>query len=136
MESPLSGNRVTVPLSSTVNAWSPYGWQVSQAPAVAPAFFNNFYSQLNTGKQLPRGNNVAAYNDILNNSQLYATNNSPDGGATLDFDFPFTFGVGPRRNLNAGVVNLFYWNNMLHDVMASKGFDEAAGNFQYKNFGT
>jgi len=136
MESPLSGNRVAVPLSSTVNAWSPYGWQVSQAPAATPAFFNNFYSQLNTAKQLPRGNNVAAYNDILNNSQLYVTTNSPNAGATLDFDFPFTFGVGPRRNMDAGIVNLFYWNNMLHDVMASKGFDEASGNFQYKNFGT
>jgi extracellular elastinolytic metalloproteinase len=136
LESPLMGNRVSVPLSSTVNTWSPYGWQVSQAPAMTPAFFNNFYSRLNGNVQLPRGNNVAAYNDIANNSQLYVNTNSPDAGATLDFDFPFTFGAGPGRNMDAGIVNLFYWNNMLHDVMASKGFDEAAGNFQYKNIGT
>jgi extracellular elastinolytic metalloproteinase len=136
MESPLLGNRVAVPLSSTVNTYSPYGWHVSQAPPTTPLFFANVYSRLSTGVQLTRGNNVAAYNDIANNSQLYVNTNSPDGGSTLDFDFPFTFGVGPRRNLDAGIVNLFYWNNMLHDVMASKGFDEASGNFQYKNFGT
>jgi hypothetical protein len=134
MESALSGSRVSVPLSSSVSPFSPYGWHVSQAPTTAPLFFNNVYSRLNTAYKLTRGNNVAAYDDASNSSNLYSNTNSPDGGATLDFDFPFAFGVGPQTNKNAGIVNLFYWNNMLHDVMMSKGFDEAAGNFQYKNF--
>ena len=49
--------------------------------------------------------------------------------------FPFVQNQGPRNagNLAAGITNLFYWNNMLHDVMMSKGFDEVSGNFQYKN---
>jgi len=133
-ESPLSGPRTSVSLSSAVSPWSPYGWQVSQAPVTSPPFFANVYAR--TGVQLTRGNNVAAYDDNANTGNLYSNTNSPNGGATLDFDFPFNPTASPRRNINASIVNLFYWNNMLHDVMASKGFNEAAGNFQYKNFGT
>jgi hypothetical protein len=33
------------------------------------------------------------------------------------------------------VTNLFYWNNVIHDVLEGYGFDEAAGNFQVDNFG-
>jgi extracellular elastinolytic metalloproteinase len=29
---------------------------------------------------------------------------------------------------------LFYWNNIMHDVTANYGFDEASGNFQTKNY--
>ncbi|WP_345237747.1 M36 family metallopeptidase [Hymenobacter saemangeumensis] len=133
-ESPLSGPRSSVSLSDGINAWSPYGWQTSQAPAMTPPFFAAVYAR--SGYQFTRGNNVAAYDDNANTGNLYSNTNSPDGGATLDFDFPFDPAANPRRNVNASVVNLFYWNNMLHDVMASKGFNEASGNFQYKNFGT
>src|SRR5205823_3933431 len=30
--------------------------------------------------------------------------------------------------------NLFYWNNLLHDIHARYGFTEAAGNFQFNNY--
>jgi hypothetical protein len=33
------------------------------------------------------------------------------------------------------VANLFYWNNVMHDVTHGYGFDEAAGNFQVNNYG-
>jgi extracellular elastinolytic metalloproteinase len=33
------------------------------------------------------------------------------------------------------VTNLFYWNNIIHDVQYQYGFDEAAGNFQVNNYG-
>ena len=33
------------------------------------------------------------------------------------------------------VTNLFYWNNIVHDVTHGYGFDEAAGNFQVNNYG-
>ena len=33
------------------------------------------------------------------------------------------------------VTNLFYWNNIVHDVTYSYGFDEASGNFQVNNYG-
>ena len=31
-------------------------------------------------------------------------------------------------------MNLFYWNNVIHDVTTGYGFDEAAGNFQVTNY--
>ena len=130
-ESPLSGPRSVVSLSDGINPWSPYGWQTSQAPVMSPPFFPSVYAR--NGLQLTRGNNVAAYDDSQNTGNLYSNTNSPNGGATLDFNFPFNPAANPKINANASVVNLFYWNNMLHDVMASKGFNEAAGNFQYKN---
>ena len=33
------------------------------------------------------------------------------------------------------MTNLFYWNNIIHDVFYLKGFDESAGNFQVNNYG-
>ena len=33
------------------------------------------------------------------------------------------------------MTNLFYWNNIIHDVQYQYGFDEAAGNFQVNNYG-
>jgi subtilisin-like proprotein convertase family protein len=38
-------------------------------------------------------------------------------------------------NVNAAIINLFYWNNLTHDVWHVFGFDEAAGNFQENNYG-
>ncbi|MGH7857618.1 MAG: M36 family metallopeptidase [Candidatus Binatia bacterium] len=39
-----------------------------------------------------------------------------------------------NTNLEAAIVNLFYWNNVIHDVMWHYGFTEGAGNFQQTNF--
>ncbi|HEV2854945.1 MAG TPA: M36 family metallopeptidase [Thermoanaerobaculia bacterium] len=39
-----------------------------------------------------------------------------------------------NSNLEASIVNLFYWNNVMHDVMFHYGFTEGAGNFQQTNF--
>ncbi len=137
-ESPALTPRVQVPLSSANPLYSPVGWQVEQA-GVPTGFFADSYSLASSGKFLTRGNNVAAYDD---NSTLTSANgnagsstNSPDGGSALSFDFPFDQPKGPRDpgNLAAGITNLFYWNNMLHDVMMAHGFDEVSGNFQYKN---
>jgi hypothetical protein len=38
-------------------------------------------------------------------------------------------------NRDVAVQNLFYLNNVIHDALYRKGFDEAAGNFQVDNFG-
>ena len=137
-ENPNLSPRVVVPFSVANPLYSPYGWQVGDSRAPS-AFFVDTYSLLSSGKQLTRGNNVAAYDDNANtvsgNGNLSSTTNSPDGGPTRDFDFPFNQVLGARDpgNVAAGITNLFYWNNMLHDVMMSKGFDEVSGNFQYKN---
>ena len=38
-------------------------------------------------------------------------------------------------NRAVSVQNLFYLNNVIHDILYSQGFNEAAGNFQGDNFG-
>ncbi len=32
------------------------------------------------------------------------------------------------------ITNLFYMNNMMHDIWYQYGFDEASGNFQENNY--
>lgn len=88
---------------------------------------------------ITRGNNVHAYNDIANNNS--SPGNEPNGGATLSFDFTSNLALAPStntaaaQNLNTNTTNLFYMNNMMHDIWYSYGFDEAAGNFQQNNYG-
>ena len=83
-----------------------------------------------------RGNNVFAQTDLDNNNNP-AGETVPDGGAGLDFDFLWDPGLDPEAGTNkeAAVVNLFYWNNILHDVLYQYGFDEPSGNFQENNYG-
>jgi hypothetical protein len=85
-----------------------------------------------TSYTVTRGNNVHAYEDQAA-SNLPGMN--PDGGAGLLFDFPFDPGAAPVGNLNAAITNLFYWNNIVHDVMWHHGFTDVAGNFQQVNAG-
>ncbi|WP_223609102.1 T9SS-dependent M36 family metallopeptidase [Chryseobacterium sp. OSA05B] len=80
-----------------------------------------------------RGNNVYAYSDQNNtNSPGY----SPDGGSTLDFNFPFDEGryISPFTHRDAAITNLFYMNNKMHDIFYKFGFTESARNYQTKNF--
>ncbi len=80
---------------------------------------------------ITRGNNVYAYEDkSANNLPGF----SPNGGADLCFDFPLDVAQPIQLQTEPVIVNMFYWNNMLHDIMYQYGFDEAAGNFQLTNF--
>ncbi len=80
-----------------------------------------------------RGNNVHAYQD--RNGTNLTSNDEPDGGATLEFDFPFNQADEPDTYTDAATVNLFFWCNYVHDVFYKYGFNEASGNFQSNNFG-
>lgn len=135
-ENPLIAGRSSVLLSSANPLYSPVGWQVEEAK-VPSGFFADSYSLASSGKYLTRGNNVAAFDNYSNTAtaNLNSPTSSPDGGPNLTFDFPFDQTKGSRDagNLASGITNLFYWNNMLHDVMMAHGFDEVSGNFQYKN---
>ncbi len=79
-----------------------------------------------------RGNNVFAYQDRNNDDSPDGT--ETEGGAGLVFEFPLDMQKDPRESADATVTNLFYMVNMMHDVSAVLGFDEAAGNFQQKNY--
>lgn len=133
LESPLQGNPSVVAMPSVGNTYSPFGWVAGQSSGT----FLDTYSRLSSGKYLTRGNNVAAYDDYGNTANtttnLYNSTSSPDGGATMSYDYPFVQANGPRANLNPSITNLFYTNNMMHDVMMAHGFNEAAANYQYKN---
>jgi len=104
-------------------AASPFGWHDDDGDA-DPDYTDT------------RGNNVFAQEDTDgNNSGGFR----PSGGAgpLLDFSYPFDPALQPDEgtNLEAAVVNLFYWNNVMHDLTHGYGFDEAAGNFQVNNYG-
>ena len=137
-ENPTLAARTSVLLSSANPTYSPYGWQVGDGRAPAGTFSS--YPLGISGATLTRGNNVLAVDGYSNNSNMpnsdiLSATNSPSGGSDLIFDFPLDATKSPRDpgNLAAAITNVFYWNNVVHDVLMAHGFDEAAGNFQYKN---
>ena len=58
----------------------------------------------------------------------------PQGGPSLNFNFPIDFQQNPDTYQSAAITNLFYWNNIAHDVSFNHGFTEVAGNFQLTNY--
>ncbi|GAB4436992.1 MAG: hypothetical protein Kow0031_18800 [Anaerolineae bacterium] len=120
LEHPNDGSQSVVfnPADATA---SPFGWHDTNG--VAGAEFT-----------ITRGNNVHAYTDTD------ADNNpdpgsEPNGGAGLNFNFTANLAAEPDTYRSAAVTNLFYWNNIIHDVFYRRGFNETAGNFQANNYG-
>jgi subtilisin-like proprotein convertase family protein/uncharacterized protein YrzB (UPF0473 family) len=96
---------------------SPFGWH--DTDGVAGAEFT-----------ITRGNNAHAYEDGDNPGF------SPDGGAALNFNFPINPTYSNGDQSESGIItNLFYWNNIIHDVTYQYGFDSASGNFQDNTYG-
>ena len=115
IEAPTFGSR-----SIVSNPWiltaSPEGWHYDGT----------------TRYTITRGNNVHAYEDTLD-SNLPGI--SPDGGASRNFNYPFSINGDSFTNQNASITNLFYINNKIHDIFYMFGFTPAARNFQNTNFG-
>ncbi len=118
-ESPAHGPKVVVSNPADPTA-SPFGWLDVNGVA------GNEYTYT-------RGNNVWAYNDLANDNTASEAE-SVSGGSTTTFNAPFDPAFEPADNLEAATVNLFYMNNMMHDITYIYGFDEAAGNFQVNNY--
>ena len=78
-----------------------------------------------------RGNNVYAYPDLNADG---APDQIIDGGTDLVFDFPLLPSDEPDLHIPASTTNLFYSNNVMHDIFYQYGFDEEAGNFQDNNY--
>lgn len=78
-----------------------------------------------------QGNNVYASEDRADTD---AFGHTPEGGSTLDFDFPLDFNLSPIDYQDAAITNLFYMNNIMHDVWYHYGFNEESGNFQENNY--
>ncbi len=121
VESPNFGTRSNVVNPDNATA-SPYGWHDTNGIAGAEYTYT-------------RGNNADAYDDD-NGSNSGTVAKHADGGAGLNFDFPFNpvYSAGDQSE-KAAVTNLFFWTNIMHDVMYLYGFDEASGNFQENNYG-
>jgi extracellular elastinolytic metalloproteinase len=91
---------------------------------------------LGTGTQLTTsivGNNVGAYLDVDANNRIDAGGTSVTGGNFLATANLTTAPTG-TTNRAVAVQNLFYLNNVIHDILYRHGFNEAAGNFQSNNF--
>ena len=86
---------------------------------------------------ITRGNNVYAREDDEGNGLGTGidTDYSPDGGSELNFNFQADFSLPASENMDASLTNLFYINNMMHDIWYRYGFNEASGNFQENNYG-
>ncbi|KXN74711.1 zinc-dependent metalloprotease [Conidiobolus coronatus NRRL 28638] len=80
------------------------------------------------------GNNVYALENIDDNASWKDEYRRSKGGKDLKFNYPLDLTKSPKEYTDAAVVNLFYWNNALHDLYYVYGFDEKAGNFQQNNF--
>lgn len=87
-----------------------------------------------------RGNNVWAREDVAGdngNVKIGAAAISQTASPTLTFNFPFDSAATPSISTNQkfAITQLFYWNNIMHDISYQYGFDEPAGNFQNSNLG-
>ncbi|MFK8101342.1 MAG: T9SS-dependent M36 family metallopeptidase [Saprospiraceae bacterium] len=114
VESPNHGDRSLVADPANLTA-SPLGWHDTGV----------------TSYTITRGNNVHAYQDSEDNNA--SIGDEPDGGATLNFDYPYAQNTFPSTYRDASVTNLFYWTNLMHDIWYVYGFDEESGNFQESN---
>jgi len=101
---------------------SPFGWHDTDG-ATGPEFTTT------------RGNNVHAYADYTGYANVPLPFLDAEGGDSLTFDFPLDFEKPPHISRDAAITNLFFWNNVIHDVFYRYGFTEKAGNFQANNYG-
>ncbi len=82
------------------------------------------------------GNNVFAQTDVDDNDVfLPGSEDVRPVSPTRDFAPPLDLTLEPETYREAAVANLFYWNNVIHDLHYLYGFDEASGNFQFNNYG-
>jgi hypothetical protein len=111
VESPNFGTRSLLVDPENIIA-SPFGWHDTDGIPGAES-------------TLTTGNNVDAHKG----------SDRPDGGPGLNFDFPIDLDENPATNTPPYLTNLFYLNNIMHDVYYQYGFDEVSGNFQENNYG-
>jgi hypothetical protein len=120
VESPSHGPRTLIQQPADAQA-SPYGWHDTNGIA-GPEY------------TITRGNNAHAYADTIPEG-MPDPMSEPDGGTGLDFDPAMDTTQEPLFYRDAAVTNLFYMNNVIHDVFYRYGFTEEAGNFQTNNYG-
>jgi uncharacterized repeat protein (TIGR01451 family) len=117
VQAPTFGERTLVGTSGDLDV-SPLGWH------------NDGLQQYS----ITKGNNVFAYHDPGPASTPVPAIGGLPGQQPLVFDFEADLSLPPATYRDAAITNLFYWNNITHDIFYNYGFTEAAGNFQFSNF--
>ena len=107
-------NRVSITTPALDTTASPDGW-------------------IPDGSNTTTGNNIDAYVD--RNLDGQPDQPRPQGNPNRVFNFPLNLNQDPRTYIDASTVQLFWRANWYHDRLYQLGFTEAAGNFQYTNFG-
>lgn len=110
------------------------------AVAASPNGWHNTNNTIGGGSgatqfAITRGNNAFAKDDFDSNN---SGGTSPSGGTypNLTFDFPYPGNnVAANTYISAAVTNLFYMNNIMHDLWYQYGFNEVNRNFQAVNYG-
>lgn len=131
-ESPNHHSRdlITNPENATA---SPKGWHDTNTLTGTTASLKYTYL---------RGNNTWTRADYSNGNPTTASTTSTANGysptnASLTFDFPYPgTSVAANTYIDAATTNLFYMNNILHDIWFQYGFNEPNGNFQQTNYVT
>jgi hypothetical protein len=87
-----------------------------------------------------RGNNAWAYEDRDANNIPGFSGISSTAQPNLLFDFTPDYNLEPTvrtpaPNQQFNTTNLFYWNNLMHDLSYLYGFTETARNYQNDNMG-
>lgn len=128
VEAPTFGERQLI-VSPAVDNGSPFGWHDVNGAQGAEYDYT-------------KGNNVEAVNDQTSDGLDWIYNGTPytftghaHATSGLIFDFPIDFNSSLYLSADASTTNLFYMNNMMHDIWYQYGFTEAAGNFQVNNYG-
>jgi len=114
---PLDGDRSILIDPHLASTGSPLGWHDQGTARFTSTIGNNVYAQEN-----------------VDGGAAWENNYRPES-STLNFDYPINFALEPEDYMDAAITNLFYWNNIIHDVFYEYGFDEVSGNFQENNFG-
>ncbi|MER3498821.1 MAG: hypothetical protein C4308_09415 [Chitinophagaceae bacterium] len=108
----------------------PWTW----TPGAATTF--KWHNDGSVDYTITRGNNVYAQEDRDNNNNTFGTaGNSSTSPDPLTFDNAPNYSIAPTlfSNQQFAITNLFYWNNLMHDISYVYGFTEPAGNFQANN---
>ncbi|MEY4539001.1 MAG: hypothetical protein RLZZ306_758 [Bacteroidota bacterium] len=124
LESPNHGTNTFTSVLSPYTRFVPAG--------TGPGSTNGWHSDGITSFTITQGNNVFAKEDLAADNEV--TIGASPNSSTLDFNYTYSQTTGTAAiNRDAAITNLFYWNNIMHDILWKFGFDEPGGNFQKNN---
>ena len=108
----------------------PWNWTPGNATSLLWNYDGTAY------RDSTRGNNVWAQEDRDNSNTTYGragVSSTVQPTLTIDYTPDYTQAPTTTSYQRFATTNLFYWNNLMHDITYVYGFDEVSGNFQANN---